>query len=187
MPNSNSFTVTAKGGVLRVLQTACKISQGFDPAGGGAHPPLVEYQAIWDTGATASVITQAVVDACGLQPIGVVQTHGVHGTQLSDVYLVNITLPNGVGFMHIEVTKGQLVGGADVLIGMDIITSGDFSVTNKGGTTTFSFRVPSEVHTDYVKEHREAQIREQQTHGSSAAGRKKKPKAFGKNKSKKKD
>ncbi len=146
----------------------------------------MEYQAIWDTGATASVITQAVVDACGLQPIGVVQTHGVHGTQLSDVYLVNIRLPQGVGFMHVEVTKGQLVGGADVLIGMDIITSGDFSVTNKGGITKFSFRVPSQAHTDYVKEFNDDKIRESQTHGSSTGERKKKPKAFGKNKQKKK-
>ncbi len=158
MPQSQSFTVTARGGLLRVLQTPCQIAQGFDPTGAGPHPPFVEFQAIWDTGATASVITQAVVDACALKPIGMVQTHGVHGTELSEVYLVNIRLPQGVAFMHIQVTKGKLFGEANVLIGMDIITSGDFSITNKGGVTIFSFRIPSQTHVDFVKEH---QIQEQ--------------------------
>jgi hypothetical protein len=34
-------------------------------------------------------------------------------------------------------------GGIDVLIGMDIIGSGDFSVTHHNGNTTFSFCCPS--------------------------------------------
>ena len=52
-----------------------------------------------------------------------------------------------------RVTMGTLPPRSDVLIGMDLISQGDFSVTNKGGSTVFSFRVPSQVHTDYVKEH----------------------------------
>lgn len=186
MPSSQSFTVIAQGGLLEVLQTACHICQGFDPAGGGAHPQFFEYQAIWDTGATASVITQAVVDACGLKPIGVVQTHGVHGTELSEVYLVNIRLPQGVAFMHVQVSKGKLVGGANVLIGMDIITQGDFAVTNKAGTTVFSFRLPAQTHIDFVKEFNEEQAREQQTPGHPTGARKKKHKTFGRDKQKKK-
>ena len=39
----------------------------------------------------------------------------------------------------------------DVLIGMDVITSGDFAVSNHNGKTVFSFRVPSVETTDYVK------------------------------------
>jgi len=185
MPNSQSFTVTAQGGLLAVLQTVCHLCQGFNPADGGAHPQFLEYQAIWDTGATASVITQAVVDACGLKPIGMVQTHGVHGTELSEVYLVNIRLPQGVAFMHVQVTKGKLVGGANVLIGMDIIAQGDFAVTNKGGITVFSFRVPAQTHIDFVKEFNEEKLREQQQHGQPTGERKKKHKTFGKDKRKK--
>lgn len=39
----------------------------------------------------------------------------------------------------------------DVLIGMNIISLGDLSVTNYEGKTVFSFRVPSQGCTDYVK------------------------------------
>ena len=35
---------------------------------------------------------------------------------------------------------------------MDIITRGDFAVTNRGGKTTFSFRIPSQADIDFVKD-----------------------------------
>jgi hypothetical protein len=40
----------------------------------------------------------------------------------------------------------------DVIIGMDIITHGDFSMTNVGGKTWVSSRVPSYDSVDYVVE-----------------------------------
>lgn len=153
MPSSSSFTLASNGGLLRVLVTKCSISQGYDHASGAPIPQLIEFDAIWDTGATASVITQRVVDACGLQPIGMTQVQGVHGASTVETYLVNIHLPNKVGVQHVQVTKGNLGDGASVLIGMDIITLGDFCITNKDGKTIFSFRVPSQNHVDYVKEH----------------------------------
>jgi len=116
---------------------------------------MSQFDAIWDTGATGSVITQNVIDACGLIPVGMTQVHGVHGSETSAVYLINIRLPNSVGFAGIQVTQGNLGDSADVLIGMNIINQGDFSVTSKNGQTMFSFRVPSQVHTDYVKEYNE--------------------------------
>ena len=44
---------------------------------------------------------------------------------------------------NVMVTAGKLGNDTDFLIGMDIITLGDFSVTNFEGKTTFSFRYPS--------------------------------------------
>ena len=52
------------------------------------------------------------------------------------------------------VTTGKL-NGIDFLIGMDIITLGDFSVTNLNGKTTFSFRYPSCETINYVKQAKE--------------------------------
>jgi SEC-C motif len=49
-----------------------------------------------------------------------------------------------------KVTEG-ILGGFDVLIGMDIISQGDFAVTNFGGNTRFSFRVPSLEELDFNK------------------------------------
>jgi len=79
--------------------------------------------------------------------------HGVNSSGPCETYLVCLLLPHRVAFSSVRAIKGDLHGGADVLIGMDIITQGDFSVTNKGGVTVFSFRMPSELSTDYVQEH----------------------------------
>jgi len=35
---------------------------------------------------------------------------------------------------------------------MDVITQGDFSITNTNGQTTMSFRIPSKKEVDYVVE-----------------------------------
>ena len=180
---SHSFTLASKGGLMHVLRTECHVSQAFNPIPGGASPPMVPFEAIWDTGATASVITQIVITKCGLKPIGMCQVHGVNSTSMCEVYLVNIVLPNAVGFANVRVTKSELPGGSDMLIGMDIITQGDFAVTNKGGQTVFSFRVPSQEHKDYVKDHAATSRRETMTHGGSRKDRKRRKKEFGKNKS----
>ncbi len=76
----------------------------------------------------------------------------VDGLSRAETYLVNIYLPNNVAFSGVRVTKGTLTGGASMLIGMDIINTGDFAVTNFNGITKFSFRVPSIEHIDFVEE-----------------------------------
>ena len=118
---------------------------------------MVEFDAIWDTGATGSVITQTVVDACGLVATGMTVVHHVDGESQQETYLVNIALPNQVGYSVVPVTKGDLGAGADVLIGMNIINAGDFAVTNFDGITKFSFRVPSVGHIDFVEDGKTAQ------------------------------
>ncbi len=59
------------------------------------------------------------------------------------------------------VTAGKL-NGTDFLIGMDIITLGDFSVTNLNEKTTFSFRYPSCETINYVKQAKELQRKDLQ-------------------------
>ena len=137
-------------------------------------------RAIWDTGATNSVINQKVVDACGLVATGAAQCQGVHGNSIVDTYFVNIMLPNGIGHAMIRVSKGDL-GTADMLIGMDLITLGDFAVTNKDGQTMFSFRYPSQLHTDY-KAQDALKNSASFNHGGNKNKRKKHGKNFGKNK-----
>ncbi len=183
-PQSTSFTTVGVGGLLNVLKNRCGITHAFIPGQGQTPPQPVEFDAIWDTGATNSVITQAVVDACRLMPIGMTQVHAVNSTDISEIYLVNIHLPNNVAFVGMRVTKGKLPGNeSGILIGMDIINSGDFAVTNKNGITKFSFRVPSEADIDFVQEHNRALLKT--SHGGSKNKRNKKPKKHGKNKKRK--
>lgn len=150
-----SFTTTSNGGLFNVLRTKCHVSLPFEPGESvpvdKQLPNAHEFDAIWDTGATNSCITDAVVKACGLEPTGMAQVTGVGGLTTAETYMVNFILPNGLGVRDVKVTKGMFTGG-DVLIGMDVIALGDFAVTNFGGLTKFTFRFPSAAHIDFVEE-----------------------------------
>jgi SEC-C motif len=74
------------------------------------------------------------------------------GTLATTSHLVNIALPNKAMFPMVSVAKMVLLGGIDVLIGMDILGLGDFTVTHYGGKTTFSFCCPSRREIDFVAE-----------------------------------
>lgn len=153
MPKSDhrSFEVTYDR-IINVLTTYVLIAQAFDPEKTNPHPSLKEYKAIWDTGATNSVISQKVVDGCELKPIGMTQVQTAERLITSGVFLVNIMLPHKVGIPHIRVTKGHLGEEFDVLIGMDIIGRGDFAVYPKNGQTIFSFRLPAAGNLNFSSE-----------------------------------
>jgi predicted aspartyl protease len=150
MELGKSFTAKAEG-IANVLMSQCGVCVAFDPLSGKEHPPIKPYQGLWDTGASCTVITKKIVDELGLKPIGKTKVLHADGESTVNVYYVNIFLPNQVGFKFIRVTEGKL-SGFDLLIGMDLISCGDFAVTNFGGNTTFSFRVPSLEEIDFNKQ-----------------------------------
>lgn len=157
MPQDFVALTVKSNGRLRVLISDCQACAGFDPAKipPSKQPKYKPFKAIWDTGATNSVITQAVVDACGLKATGMKQVHGVLSTDVAETFIVNMLLPNDVQFVNWVVTRGKLTGAeAEMLLGMDVITHGDFSITNVGGKTVFTFRVPSIQTVDYAAEAR---------------------------------
>jgi hypothetical protein len=119
----------------------------FDPAV-LPHPNAMEFTAIWDTAATNSVVTSAVVAACGLVPTGMTQVMGENSLSIEATYLVGVRFPNNVVIPAVEVTSAVLGIGCDVLIGMDVITQGDFAVMNRGGNTIFSFSGPALFETE---------------------------------------
>lgn len=101
---------------------------------------------------------------------------------MSEAYLVNIFLPNQVVFSKIRVTKGEFPG-ADILIGMDVIGSGDFAVTNNNGRTVFSFRIPSQSPIDFAQEINQQNLPRPKSQTPRKKRReKRKPKSYGKNK-----
>jgi len=111
----------------------------------------IGFDGLWDTGATNTVVTKEVVDALGLVQTGVKDVYTPQGHHITPSYIVDICFPGSkLEFNSIEVTLGVL-GNCKVLIGMDIICFGDFSVTNKDGLTVMSFRVPSSQKIDYVQ------------------------------------
>ena len=148
-----SFT-TSFNGHSNVLSNDVLISEAFDPPSeliNSKNYGAKKYKAIWDTGATGTVITKKVVDECSLSPIGVKEVHTAAGASRANTFLVNVWLPNRLIVSNVEATLGKLAGDIEVLIGMNIIGRGDFAVTNKDGKTVFSFRFPSCECIDFVR------------------------------------
>jgi predicted aspartyl protease len=161
VPKGPQSALTLKGnGRLRELRSDVKV--GIPMAlGAGVITSAQPFQAVttaqtvravWDTGATGTVITRKIVDELHLQPITMVDVVGANSTGRSFVYLVDLHLPNNVVMGNLNVTLADLGPATDVLIGMDVITQGDFVVSNKDGKTTMSFRLPSLWSCDFVAE-----------------------------------
>lgn len=106
---------------------------------------------IWDTGATGTVITPKVVESCGLKQTGMAEVQHADGKTVKPTYMISLYLPNKVVIPQIKVSEGNLGDSGDVLIGMDVISLGDFILTNREGLTWLSFRMPSIQHIDLVK------------------------------------
>ena len=106
-------------------------------------------KALWDTGATGSAITPALAKTMKLVPIDRVKVAGVNDTRIVDVVNVSIGLPNMVMVREVKVMVCNLNQTFDMVIGMDIIMLGDFSISNGNGMTSFSFAIPPfEIKTD---------------------------------------
>jgi hypothetical protein len=154
-----ALTITSKGGLLRAITCECGVGAPFDPANPpAAAPPFKRFNGLWDTGATGCAITQKVVDDCGLKPHRVDEVRHGGGKQMCEFFLLSLFLPNGVVFGTVEASKLE-IDGAHILIGMDIITAGDTTITNINNQTVFSFRVPSIGAVDYVKHSQELATR----------------------------
>lgn len=111
----------------------------------------IEVNALWDTGATSSCISDDVVARLGLVKTGFVPRYTPSGHDTASTYLVDITLPNDVQIPDLRVCDSKIgEQGIGMLIGMDIINKGDFMVSNYQGKTVFSFRMPSESVMDFV-------------------------------------
>jgi hypothetical protein len=150
----NGFSIKSNNGLLRVLKSTCRVSQSFNAIEESLDCAKPQFTAMWDTGATTSAVTQEVVDACNLKPIGTAYLGGVHGFKKAEKYLANIYLPGDMVFCNVLVIKNNPPENWwDVLIGMDIIAAGEFSVTNTNSNTEFSFRFPPQQKADTASMH----------------------------------
>ena len=113
---------------------------------------MIANVALWDTGATTSCISTDVVDRLNLKTIGQKFVRTPAGQRILNTYLLDVRLPNNVLVKDVMVIGTEIGNhGIDLLIGMDIIGLGDFSVSNFEGKTRFSFRIPSCEHADFAQ------------------------------------
>ena len=112
----------------------------------------IEIKALWDTGASRSLIREEVASQLNLQSVSkIILSTPSDKNFPSNVYLVNLYLPNQTRFRDLQVAEGVLKN-YDMLIGMDVINCGDFIVSNFDMKTTFTFRMPSMKEFDFLKE-----------------------------------
>ena len=130
---------------MRMLPTSCGIVDSYLKDG---MLEVAEFRALWDTGADGSVISNSVVASLGLIPDGKIRVYHADGMSLVNTYTIDLRLPSGVVFRKLMVTSGDLKD-TDVLIGMDVISMGDFAITASHGVTKFSFQIPSTHDIDF--------------------------------------
>ena len=160
MQNFTAFTKEEKG-LINVLKTqvSVTIDKKINP---NSMNPKAKFEAIWDTGATNTVISEKLAHELNLTPIGIAKVGTAGGVIEVNKYILGLKLPNNLQIQNVMVTAGKLGNNTDFLIGMDIITLGDFSVTNVNGKTTFSFRFPSCETINYVQQAKELQKKDLQ-------------------------
>ena len=103
---------------------------------------FLEIQAVWDTGATATVIAEEYAKKLELQPTGVTKCYTAGGEVTCYMYLIDLVLPNKIVIKDVPVTSNPHLNSCDMLIGMDIICMGDFAISNAKGNTRFSYSLP---------------------------------------------
>ena len=112
-----------------------------------------QFEVLWDTGASASSIDKSVVRKLALRPIDRVDevSHAYGVEENVDVYAVNFALAPDQPGRNIRVAEARL-DGIDMLVGMDVITLGDFVVTRHESRVRMTFRVPSMGNFDFIEE-----------------------------------
>lgn len=106
---------------------------------GEKESPWIEVKAVWETGATHTVITGKIVRLLDLKPTGKATVFGINSQEIVNRYIVDIELPNKTILSNFEVLESELNSpGIDLLVGMDVIQSGDFVISNANGKTNLT-------------------------------------------------
>lgn len=97
---------------VNTIQTDCVITPFFERKKGVLVSGCEVESTVWDTGATNTIISSAVIDALGLKPVRQTQIEGVGGCMDSSVYKINIYVDGCLEFTGIEallVTSGIMM------------------------------------------------------------------------------
>lgn len=98
----------------------------------------------WDTGATSSCISKQVAETLELTATGFINISTPSGQSVVPTYMITVNLPERVSFNEWQVCESEIgKQGIDMLIGMDIISKSNFSISNYQGKTVFSCVFPS--------------------------------------------
>jgi hypothetical protein len=148
--HSDSFTIKTRKNEL-FLTTSVGISTPFDETHIKRIPKPYWTAALWDTGATHCSITASLAKELDLIPASKVRVEHAKGVSYENLYFLTLHVTKKY-YVEIELTECQSVSNNfEIIIGMNVISHGDFALTSKNGIITFSFRLPSSTHIDFTK------------------------------------
>lgn len=131
-------------GIIEAIVSECRICPAVDFKKGEIPSKVYTSQkAVWDTGATSTLISSKIVKELGLQVYGKSGFSSANGVVETNVYEIHLGVPPaGVVCNVLALEKDN--EDYEVVIGMDVISKGDFTFSNYEGHSTFSFRLPSQ-------------------------------------------
>lgn len=103
----------------------------------------VPVRALWDTGSLGTMISEKLSD--GLKKIGESSIHSSGKTYKSDIFDAIVLIGGKVKIkVGASISSEIENSGIDMLIGLDIISLGDFMIYPEGHDIRFVFRYPSQ-------------------------------------------
>ena len=129
----------------------CQVASVVRNGNSNAKPKQEIYYAIWDTGANISAISLRVVADLGLipekDPLSIEHARG--RDDKTNAYRISLRVSKDIKFTDVRVGERLInsedcpSNSPDVLIGMDIISQGDFWVPGQANSPIALFRYPS--------------------------------------------
>lgn len=139
------ITEICAGGLIKDILMPCGIS----------HPLGVEikqYMALWDTGAEICAISKKAAKELNLTSLGYFEIKHMGSKEKVRKFKANLFLSEGIEFRDVEMYETPHDEfNHDVIIGMSIITQGDFAISHADDKSMFSFRHPSKGMVDLKK------------------------------------
>jgi len=143
MLDKNSDTLYYKfSGIQKRIVTPIKIINALIEKNESKTSVYTTENALWDTGATISAITPKLVKYLGFIPAGTMAISGITGALDVRFILVAIQLPDGILRENIKMAVCDFSQNINIILGMDIITLGDFELLHGNNNTIFSFTSP---------------------------------------------
>jgi len=107
-------------------------------------------KAQWDTGAFMSAISNTLADMMELPIVSMTNIGTAAGIVSANIYIIDLEFPNGDIIPDLHVIGANLVD-TNMLIGMDVISKGDFAISNCNDRTILNFRLPSYSEINFVE------------------------------------
>jgi hypothetical protein len=96
-------------------------------------------KALWDTGATDSLIVRDVAKQMGFWHMYDRPVSHINGVDSSSIFLGDICLPGDIWILHKKLLSCNSVHDFDLIVGMDIIAKGRFLIEARDESVEASF------------------------------------------------